>query len=209
VAFLPFTIIMATLARWLGSLFGRVGPRLPLIAAPIIAGIGFAVFALSSPTTSFVVGFLLPISIVGLGMAVHVVPLTSTVINAVPEGHTGVASGINNATASLANLLAIVIFGAVALSGFHRSLDRHLQVPTLSFVVRQTIERSHGNFVIEPTLTSEMGEDQAIAEAIVKDSLAKGIRIAMLLAAAVALAGALCAALTIRTSKVRRLPDAK
>jgi MFS family permease len=200
---------MATLARWLGGLFGRVGPRLPLVVAPMIAAIGFTVFALAGSTTPFVVGFLLPISVVGLGMAVHVVPLTSTVINSVPEHHTGVASGINNAAASLANLLAIVIFGAVALNGFNSSLDRHLQLPTLSSVVKQTIERAHGNFVMESSLTSEMDEDRAIAEAIIKDSLAKGIRIAMLLAAAVALAGTLCATLTIRTSKVPQLPGGK
>jgi EmrB/QacA subfamily drug resistance transporter len=209
VAFLPFTVIMATLARWLGGLFGRVGPRLPLVVAPMIAATGFTVFALAGSTTPFVVGFLLPISVVGLGMAVHVVPLTSTVINSVPEHHTGVASGINNAAASLANLLAIVIFGAVALNGFNSSLDRHLQLPTLSSVVKQTIERAHGNFVMESSLTSEMDEDRAIAEAIIKDSLAKGIRIAMLLAAAVALAGTLCATLTIRTSKVPQLPGGK
>jgi hypothetical protein len=62
---------------------------------------------------------------------------------------------------------------------------------------------------MESSLTSEMDEDRAIAEAIIKDSLAKGIRIAMLLAAAVALAGTLCATLTIRTSKVPQLPGGK
>ena len=171
VAFLPFTIMMGTLSRWFGGVLGQFGARLPLIIAPMIAAIGFALFAWSGPTTPYVIAFLLPISIVGLGMAVHVVPLTTTVMNAVPGQQTGVASGVNNAVASLADLLAIVIFGAVALSG----------------------------------ITSGLGEDGVIAEAVVKESVTRGIRLAMLLAAALALAATVCAILTIRRREDRRL----
>jgi hypothetical protein len=85
----------------------RGGPRplATLIAGPTIAAVGFALFALSGPSTSYWSGFLAPIAIIGLGMAVTVAPLTTTVINAVPEHQTGVASGINNAVASVATLL--------------------------------------------------------------------------------------------------------
>ena len=130
--FLPFTIIMGVLSRWSGGLLDRVGARVPLIAGPTIAAVGFALFALSGPSTSYWSGFLAPIAIIGLGMAVTVAPLTTTVINAVPGHQTGVASGINNAVASVATLLAIAIFGAVTLNGFDRALDRDLQTPALS-----------------------------------------------------------------------------
>ena len=156
-AFLPFTIIMGVLSRWFGGLFDRVGVRLPLIIGPMVAAIGFTFFALSGPAVPYWMGFLLPISVVGLGMAVHVVPLTTAVIKSVPEHHTGVASGVNNAVASLANLLAIAIFGAVALSSFNRALDHHLQVPTLSSGVRHAIDQSHGNFVVRIVLDERSG----------------------------------------------------
>jgi predicted MFS family arabinose efflux permease len=149
--FLPFTAIMAMLSRWSGGLLDRVGARLPLVGGPVLVAVGFVLFALGGPETSYAMAFLLPVSIVGLGMAVTVAPLTTTVIAAVPGHQTGVASGINNAVSSVASLFAIAAFGALALHG----------------------------------------------------SLAEGIRLAMLVAAGLALAGAVCAALTIRAAAAR------
>jgi EmrB/QacA subfamily drug resistance transporter len=146
--FLPFTAIMAGLSRWSGGLLDRVGARLPLIGGPVLVAVGFVLFALAGPETSYAMAFLLPVSVVGLGMAVTVAPLTATVIAAVPGHRTGVASGINNAVSSVASLFAIAAFGALALHG----------------------------------------------------SLAEGIRLAMLVAAGLALAGAACAVLTIRSA---------
>jgi MFS family permease len=144
--FLPFTAIMAVLSRWSGGLLDRFGARLPLVTGPAIVAGGFVLFAVAGPDTSYAMAFLLPVSIVGLGMAVTVAPLTATVIAAVPGHQTGVASGINNAVSSVASLFAIAAFGALALHG----------------------------------------------------SLAEGIRLAMLVAAGLAGAAAVCAAVTIR-----------
>ena len=115
--FLPFTAIMAVLSRWSGGLLDRFGARLPLVVGPAVVAVGFVLFALAGPQTSYALAFLLPVSIVGLGMAVTVAPLTTTVIAAVPGHQTGVASGINNAVASVASLFAIAVFGALALHG--------------------------------------------------------------------------------------------
>jgi EmrB/QacA subfamily drug resistance transporter len=203
--FLPFTVIMGVLSRWSGGLLDRVGARVPLIAGPTIAAVGFALLALSGPSTSYWSGFLAPIATIGLGMAITVAPLTTTVINAVPEHQTGVASGINNAVASVATLLAIAIFGAVTLNGFDRALDRDLQTQVLSSSVRQVIESARGKFVIDPSLTMPLGADRPLAEAVVKESLAEGIGLAMLLAAALALASAAAGAFTVRPSEGRQI----
>lgn len=197
-AFLPFTFIMGILSRWSGGLLDRAGARLPLIIGPTLTAAGFGCFALAGPATPYWIGFLVPISIVGLGMTVTVAPLTTALINAVP-GQTGVASGINNAVASVATLLAIAIFGAVTLNVFNRALNHGLQASTLSLGAKEAIESARGKFVIDPSQATSAGADLPAAEVVVKNSLAEGIRVAMLLAAALALASAAVAALTIRT----------
>src|SRR5207302_4889136 len=76
-AFLPFTVIMAALSRWSGGLIDRFGARLPLIVGPVIAAGGFALLA-ATDTGSYM-KLLAPMIVLGLGMAVTVAPLTTTV----------------------------------------------------------------------------------------------------------------------------------
>jgi MFS family permease len=111
-AFLPFTIVLGLLSRWSGELVDRFGARLPLIIGPTITALGFFMLVLSIGGGAYWT-FLASMTILGLGMAISVAPLTTTVINAVPAHQTGVASGINNAVASLASLLAADITRAI------------------------------------------------------------------------------------------------
>jgi EmrB/QacA subfamily drug resistance transporter len=193
VSFLPFTFIMAVLSRWSGGLIDRFGARLPLVIGPVIAAGGFALLAMMDGAGSFVV-LLAPMIVLGLGMAITVAPLTTTVINAVPQHQAGVASGINNAVASLASLLAVAILGAVALGAYNRALDQRLAAPALSAEVRQAVAQARGKFAAEITL---QGDGRKAAQDLVRPSLAAGISLALWLAAALALLASLCAALTI------------
>jgi len=129
---------------------------------------------------------------------VTVAPLTTSVINAVPAHQAGVASGINNAVASVASLLAVAVLGAVALGSYNQALERRA-IAQPSAVVREAVLAARGNFAAEPTALQ--GNDREAATAAVKDSLAGAIRLVMLLAAALALASAACSALTIRPEK--------
>ncbi|MEJ0074321.1 MAG: MFS transporter [Alphaproteobacteria bacterium] len=192
-AFLPFTVIMATLSRWSGGLIDRFGARLPLIVGPTIAAAGLLLLAMPGAANTYLT-LLAPMTVLALGMVVTVAPLTTSVINAVPERQAGTASGINNGVASLASLLAIAILGAVALDAHNRALDRQLASPALSAEVRQAVSQARGKFAAEVTL---QGEERKVAEAIVRQSLGEGIRIALWIAAALALLAALTAALTI------------
>jgi len=191
-SFLPFTFIMAGLSRWSGGLIERFGARLPLVIGPAITAGGFALLA--AMDTGSYIKLLVPMIVLGLGMAITVAPLTTTVINAVPQHQAGVASGINNAVASLASLLAVAILGAVALGAYNRALDQRAAAPALSAEVRQAVSGARGKFAAELTI---QGEERKRVQEMVRQSLGTGIALALWLAAALALLAALCAALTI------------
>jgi EmrB/QacA subfamily drug resistance transporter len=196
-AFLPFTVMMGALSRWSGGLLDRFGARLPLIIGPTITSVGFALLALPGTDGSYVTTFFLPMAVLGFGMAIAVAPLTTAVMSAVPTHRAGVASGINNAAAAVANLLAVAVLGAVALNVYDRALDRHLVAKDVSVEVKAAVQESRGKFVAEPALASLQGDDRQAAEMIVRAALADSIAPVMWLAAGLALMGALCAAVTI------------
>jgi hypothetical protein len=137
-------------------------------------------------------------------MALTVAPLTAAVINAVPEDRAGVASGVNNAVASLGSLLAVAILGAVALGVFDRGLDQRLAAQPVSAEVKRAVDDARGRFLIQSTVDSIRGEDRQVAESILKTSLADGLRMALLLAAALALASAVYAAFAFRSDDGKR-----
>jgi EmrB/QacA subfamily drug resistance transporter len=127
-AFLPLVVTMSLLSRWTGALADRIGPWLPLIVGPLVAAAGFALLALlpgigGSYWTTFFPGLL----VLGIGMAITVAPLTTTVMTSIDdERHAGMASGINNAISRVAGLLAIALFGGISIFVFARALDTRL-----------------------------------------------------------------------------------
>jgi EmrB/QacA subfamily drug resistance transporter len=112
-ALLPFIFIMVVSSRWSGGLVARIGPRTPLIIGGVLAGLGFLAYAIPGTGGSYWTTFFPAATILGLGGAFFVAPLTTTVMNAVPVEHSGVASGINNAVARTAGLIGIAALGLV------------------------------------------------------------------------------------------------
>ncbi|HEX9501584.1 MAG TPA: MFS transporter, partial [Thermoanaerobaculia bacterium] len=114
-AFLPLVAAMSLLSRFTGAFADRVGPRLPLIFGPLIAATGLALLAIPGIGGSYWTRFFPGLLIVGIGMAITVAPLTTTVMTSVDdERHVGAASGVNNAVSRVAGLLAIALFGAIS-----------------------------------------------------------------------------------------------
>jgi EmrB/QacA subfamily drug resistance transporter len=110
--YLPFTLVVAVLSRWSGGVADRFGARRPLIVGPVVAALGFAWLAALAGEPRYWIYFG-PMLVLGLGMAITVTPLTTTVLNSVPDGDTGVASGINNVVAAAAGLLVVALLGTL------------------------------------------------------------------------------------------------
>jgi len=190
-AFLPFVLIMFSLSRWSGGLVDRFGARLPLMIGPLIAAVGFAMFTLPARSTNYWTSFFPAIVVLGLGMAVSVAPLTTTVMGSVRETQAGVASGINNAVSRTAGLLAIAILGVVMLQTFSRSFDRRLAALDIPADARASLSEQRvrlAGIVVPESLNQET---RARIEAAVAESFISGFRQLMFIAAGLALASAL------------------
>ncbi|KQY89860.1 DHA2 family efflux MFS transporter permease subunit [Brevundimonas sp. Root1423] len=122
-AMLPFAVVMGLFSGFAGKLADRFGARLSLSLGPILAGVGLALLALPGPGAGYVDGPLAGMTVMAIGMTLAVGPLTAAVMGAVPPGHTGIASGVNNAVARVAGLLAVALLGVILSAVFVARAD--------------------------------------------------------------------------------------
>jgi len=125
-ALMPMSILTFLLAKRFGALADRLGPRLFMGAGPLIAGAGLLLLAGLSTHASYASGVLPGVTLFALGLSMTVAPLTATVLGAVPNGHSGAASGVNNAVARVAGLVAVAAIGAVVAGVFAAGVDQRL-----------------------------------------------------------------------------------
>ena len=121
-ALLPFALTMGFGASLAATIADRLGPQLPLSGGPIVAACGLLMLALADLRQPYWVGAFPPMFLLGVGMAITVPPLTSTVMGAAGKAHAGIASGINNAVARIGGLLAVATLGAVFFAIFSHHL---------------------------------------------------------------------------------------
>jgi EmrB/QacA subfamily drug resistance transporter len=108
-ALLPVTLLMLALSARAGALAQRIGPRLPMTIGPLGVAAGLLLFARVDEGTSYATTVLPGAIVFGLGLALTVAPLTATIMASADAAHLGVASGVNNAVARLAGLLAVAV----------------------------------------------------------------------------------------------------
>jgi MFS family permease len=114
IALLPITIIMLALSARSGMLGQKIGPRIPMTVGPLICAVALAWMAMIGPDSSYATDILPPVIIFGLGLAALVAPLTATALGSLPDAFAGIASGVNNAVARAAGLLAVAVLPLAA-----------------------------------------------------------------------------------------------
>ena len=125
-AMLPTTVVMFLLSRRMGRLADRFGPRLFMGGGPLIAALGLALILRLGAHVHYYSDLLPALLVFSVGLSATVAPLTATVLSDADEGNAGIASGVNNAIARVASLLAIAAIGAVISAQFGSTLDQRL-----------------------------------------------------------------------------------
>jgi EmrB/QacA subfamily drug resistance transporter len=190
-ALVPLAVIMFALSRWAGGLVARVGPRIPLTIGPAIAAVGIALFARGTPGDSYWSGVFPAVCLLGLGMAITVAPLTTTVMGAVETAHSGVASGINNTVSRVAGLLAIAVFGVLLSRKFDTDVKPRLDQLGLPAVVRAQVDKELPKMAGAELKSVTMdGRERAIVRQSIDEAFVSGFRVVVLSAAILALAAA-------------------
>jgi EmrB/QacA subfamily drug resistance transporter len=114
ISMLPITVLMLLLSARGGALAQRIGPRIPMTVGPIVCAGSLLLFSRIGAHAGYVRDVLPGVVIMGLGLSLTVAPLTATALGAVDERHAGIASGVNNAVARAAGLLAVAVLPLAA-----------------------------------------------------------------------------------------------
>ena len=190
-ALLPFIALMFLLSRWSGGLVRRFGARRPLIVGPLVAAAGFGLLAIPDIGGAYVRTVFPGVLILGLGMAIAVAPLTTTVMTAVDESRAGIASGVNNAVSRVAGLLAVAAFGLAVSLVFNSALDARLDR------IGPTAEQRRDIDAQRASLAGAQTKDPAIRRAV-QESFVQGYRVTLGIAVALSMLSATSAAWFIR-----------
>ncbi len=187
---LPLILLMFLMSRWSGGLVARYGPRRPLVIGPVIAAAGFLLFAAPSAGGSYWHTFFPAFVVLGFGLAVSVAPLTTVVMNAVDQERAGTASGINNAVARVAGLLAIAVLGVAMTAAFAFQLNRSLRGLAIPTSAMHDIQ---SNEIRLAAIDVPAGIDPNLAGAIrisIERAFVFGFRFIMLICAVLSIASA-------------------
>jgi EmrB/QacA subfamily drug resistance transporter len=138
-ATLPTTVVMFLLSRYAGRLADRYGPRWFMGGGPLLAAAGLLLLQRLDAHFDYLTDLFPALLLFSLGLSATVAPLTATVLADADEHNAGIASGVNNAIARIAGLLAVAAVGAVVAAQFGAALGRTLDARPLSPAAQRVV----------------------------------------------------------------------
>jgi predicted MFS family arabinose efflux permease len=201
-ALLPVTLLLVSLSRRFGALAARAGPRLVMTGGPLVGGAGLLAFTRAGAHPDYLTDVLPAVLLFGTGLAMTVAPLTATVLEAADRRYAGIASGVNNAFARVAALVAIAAVGAVISAQFAAALDA-----TPAGRPADAAGRAYVADAREHPLAPPGAAAPGPVRAVVREAGVEGFHAGMLVAGLLMISGGLVAAAGIRNP--RRRTDAR
>ncbi len=201
---LPFALLIAGMSWVSGKWVDRTGPRFLLVVGQMLLAIGYFLFALPEQTSGpeeYFSTFFLPMVVLGIGMGMSVVPVTTTVMNSVPETRSGTASGVNNTIARAAQVLAIAVIGGMALSLFQENIESYLSGHAPALLEIPGIQDEFRKMADARLPAGHSNEDQQVFKEAVGLSFITVFRSAALIASILTACGTLITYAFIRRKK--------
>jgi predicted MFS family arabinose efflux permease len=197
-ATLPSTLVMFVLSRRFGGLADRFGPRLFMGLGPLLAAAGLALFLRVGAHVDYAADVLPALLVFSLGLSMTVAPLTAAVLAGVDEHQAGIASGVNNAIARIAGLLATAAIGAVVAAQFTSTLDARVAKQGLGPQAHAVVVAAKKLPLGRPDVGAlPRGQARLVARAA-DDASVKAFHLGVGIAAALVALGGLTAAVGIR-----------
>jgi EmrB/QacA subfamily drug resistance transporter len=202
--FLPFVAMAFLLGRLSGRIVARFGTKVPLVVASLAVVAGLLLFALPGVEHgSYWTSFFPAMVVQGFGMALVITPLTTVALGSVEGEHSGLASGVNNAMARVAGLLAVAVLGLFAYGVFSATLEARLESMDLSGEVRSELEAAKADLGAAKAPEGVDARTAARIERAIDESFVAGFRAVMVVSAGLALMSALAAALLVGDGRVQ------
>jgi EmrB/QacA subfamily drug resistance transporter len=200
-ALLPMTMILFVLSSRVGALADRLGPRLFMGGGPIVGGVGLLLLIMADASADYVTQVLPGVSLFGLGLALTVAPLTATVLSDADQRHAGVASGVNNAVARVAGLLAIAVVGAIVSAQFIKEVDDGLGDRPLSPAARQAVDDAKARPLTTSSADDAPPSAQTVLRETFEDASVSSFRVGIGVSGALVILGGVISAVGIRNPR--------
>lgn len=200
---LPVTLVLLALAGRFGRAADRAGPHLFMAAGPLIAGAGLALLLRLDVVVAFTADLLPGLLVFSIGLAMTVAPLTATVLGDVEEREAGIASGVNNAVARVAGLVAVAAAGVAIGGQFSSGLERDLGTASLSPAGRAVVQEAAANPFVRPSVEGLPASEQRTIVDAARNASVDSLRLGMGLAVALVVVAGVLGALGIRNPRRR------
>jgi len=205
----PISVLLFLLSPRFGRLASGTGPRLPMTAGPIVAGLGLLAMLRVGPDAGYLADVLPAILVFGLGMSATVAPLTATVLDSVAERRVGIASGVNNGVSRVAGLLAIAVLGAVISAHFGTVLDSKLGDRPLSPAAEKTVADAKAQPLAVPGAKRLPPAEATRIHAAAADASTSAFHLGVLIAAVLMILGGIASGLGIENPRHKVDPNSE
>ncbi len=204
-ALLPVILLIAGISSIIGKYTDRTGVRLPLIIGPIITGTGFFLFSTYGITPAPIAywkTFFLSFLLMGIGMGITVAPLTTAVMGSISEKNAGIASGINNAIARAAGVLAVALMGALVMSSFKNSIEKELTVMDFPNSIKNEIRVESSKLAAASVPDGLSQDENQIVDKLFKISFINAFNKVVYVASGLCLLGGIMAVIFIKPKTI-------